>query len=58
MFSGIGVTLMLLIIHIVKKLFCKEEKNSFMSQVNKFNSHGSQIGTQNNYYNKGDSHDR
>lgn len=59
LFSGIGVTVILLISHIVKRLFFKEDKkNSSMNQVNNFFSHGTQIGVQNNYYNKGDSHDR
>lgn len=58
LFSGIGVTLFLLIIRIAKRFFCQEdENNSSMNQVNKGFSSGTQIGIQNNYI-KENRHDR
>lgn len=53
-FSGIGVTVVTLILAAIKKVFCKkkQEKNqTIIEQVN-YGTKSTQIGIQNNYYTK------
>ncbi len=58
-FSGVGIFLLGIIIHIIKKYFKSKSKHTCsMTQINKSSSYGTQIGTQNNYYRRSDEHDR
>ena len=53
-FSGIGVTVVTLILAAIKKVFCKkkQEKNQTRIEQVNYGTKSTQIGIQNNYYTK------